>query len=423
MNNDRQEHFSKIDFSDQKNLSTLKNVEERVLWLSTRMIDWANRRDDTDIKVGGHQASSASMVSIMTALWFAHINGNDKVAVKPHASPVFHAIKYLTGELDKSYLYKLREYGGLQAYPSRTKDPDVFDYSTGSVGLGAVAPLFSAATNRYVRSHFGDAPPSRFISVVGDAELDEGNIWEAICDPITQGLSNFTMIVDLNRQSLDRVVPDMAIDRLKGFFLNAGWQVLEVKYGRKLMKAFEEPGGDAIRNLIDSMPNEKYQSLFSYDGTRLRQELLESSDAELKNVLDAYNDLDLRGLVTDLGGHDLGLLIETFKSCDEELEKPSVVFAYTIKGWGLPMAGHPLNHSALMSTDQIDDFRSRIGLTLDSEWDRFSSDSSEGELCDLVGSEINNVKPAEKKEITVPHAAGSPSILHQAIGLRLSGQR
>ena len=159
MNNDRQEHFSKIDFSDQKNLSTLKNVEERVLWLSTRMIDWANRRDDTDIKVGGHQASSASMVSIMTALWFAHINGNDKVAVKPHASPVFHAIKYLTGELDKSYLYKLREYGGLQAYPSRTKDPDVFDYSTGSVGLGAVAALFSAATNRYVRSHFGDAPP------------------------------------------------------------------------------------------------------------------------------------------------------------------------------------------------------------------------------------------------------------------------
>ena len=428
MNNDRQEHFSKIDFSDQKNLSTLKNVEERVLWLSTRMIDWANRRDDTDIKVGGHQASSASMVSIMTALWFAHINGNDKVAVKPHASPVFHAIKYLTGELDKSYLYKLREYGGLQAYPSRTKDPDVFDYSTGSVGLGAVAPLFSAATNRYVRSHFGGAPPSRFISVVGDAELDEGNIWEAICDPITQGLSNFTMIVDLNRQSLDRVVPDMAIDRLKGFFLNAGSQVLEVKYGRKLMKAFEEPGGDAIRNWIDSMPNEKYQSLFSYDGTRLRQELLESSDAELKNVLDAYNDLDLRGLVTDLGGHDLGLLIETFKSCDEELEKPSVVFAYTIKGWGLPMAGHPLNHSALMSTDQIDDFRSRIGLTLDSEWDRFSSDSSEGELCDLVGSEINNVKPAEKKEITVPHAAGSPSIkgnvsTQQAFGrtlLRLS---
>ena len=285
MNTHGIEHFTKIDFNEQENLLMLKNIEERVLWLSTRMIDWANRRDNTDIKVGGHQASSASMVSIMTALWFAHINGDDKVAIKPHASPVFHAIKYLTGELDKSYLHKLRQFGGLQAYPSRTKDPDVSDYSTGSVGLGAVAPLFSAVANRYVRSHFGDAPPARFISVVGDAELDEGNVWEAICDPITQGLSNFTMIVDLNRQSLDRVVPDMAINRLKGFFTNAGWQVLEVKYGRRLTKAFDEPGGDIIRDLIDSMPNEKYQSLFAYDGPELRQELLESSNTKLKNVL------------------------------------------------------------------------------------------------------------------------------------------
>lgn len=410
MNNHGIEHFTKIDFNEQENLLMLKNIEERVLWLSTRMIDWANRRDNTDIKVGGHQASSASMVSIMTALWFAHINGDDKVAIKPHASPVFHAIKYLTGELDKSYLHKLRQFGGLQAYPSRTKDPDVSDYSTGSVGLGAVAPLFSAVANRYVRSHFGDAPPARFISVVGDAELDEGNVWEAICDPITQGLSNFTMIVDLNRQSLDRVVPDMAINRLKGFFTNAGWQVLEVKYGRRLAKAFDEPGGDIIRDLIDSMPNEKYQSLFAYDGPELRQELLESSNTKLKNVLNAYNDLELRNLVTDLGGHDLGLLIETFKRCDEEREKPSVVFAYTIKGWGLPMAGHPLNHSALMPSDQIDHFRSRIGLTVDTEWDRFSSDSPEGKLCDLVGSEINNLEPEEKEEINVPQVAAAPSV-------------
>ena len=105
-------------------LGVLKEIEQRVLWLAVRMVDHANRRDASEeIKVGGHQASSASMVSIMTALWFGHINGDDKVAVKPHASPVYHAIKYLTGELDRSDLTTLRQRGGLQAYPSRTKDP------------------------------------------------------------------------------------------------------------------------------------------------------------------------------------------------------------------------------------------------------------------------------------------------------------
>ena len=151
---------------DPRDLDTLDRIQRRVLWLAVRMVDHANRErvaptGDMAIKVGGHQASSASMVSIMTALWFGHLRSDDKVAVKPHASPVYHSIKYLTGELDRSYLTRLREVGGLQAYPSRTKDPDVADFSTGSVGLGAVAPLFAAMTRRYVDAHSSAPPPRR----------------------------------------------------------------------------------------------------------------------------------------------------------------------------------------------------------------------------------------------------------------------
>ena len=158
-------------------LEVLERVQRRVLWLATRMIDSANHdrpvpKGNMAVKVGGHQASSASMVSIMTALWFGHLSGDDKVAVKPHASPVYHSIKYLTGELDESYLTRLREMGGLQAYPSRTKDPDVADFSTGSVGLGAVAPLFAAMARRNIEAQFGEETerPARFIALVGDAE-------------------------------------------------------------------------------------------------------------------------------------------------------------------------------------------------------------------------------------------------------------
>ncbi|HSP30118.1 MAG TPA: 1-deoxy-D-xylulose-5-phosphate synthase N-terminal domain-containing protein, partial [Ilumatobacteraceae bacterium] len=391
-------------------LEVLRVIERRVLWLATRIIDHANRRPTatgSDVKVGGHQASSASIASIMTALWFGHLNGEDKVAVKPHASPVYHAIKYLTGELDRSYLTTLRQRGGLQAYPSRTKDPDVADFSTGSVGLGAVAPLFSALTRRYVDSHVGGLPPARFIALVGDAELDEGNVWEAIADPATQGLGNFTMVVDLNRQSLDRVIPDIAAIRLKRFFEDAGWHVAEAKYGRRLTAAFAEPHGDALRDHIDRLPNEAYQQLFTLDPAEARRKFLSSADPTVSDLAGQLSDPDLQRLVTDLGGHDLGLLIDTYRACDAVTDRPSVVFAYTIKGHGLPIAGDPMNHAALLSPEQIDDLRRSVGLDDASEWDRFDPTSPEGRLCDAVVGDINNEPTPPRPQLPVPLAVRS----------------
>ena len=396
--------------SNNADLATLKQVEQRVLWLATRIIDAANRRADTEVKVGGHQASSASMVSIMTALWFGHISGHDKVAVKPHASPVYHAIKYLTGELDASYLTTLRQRGGLQAYPSRTKDPDVSDFSTGSVGLGAVAPLFAAATRRYLDAHFGDQPDARFIALVGDAELDEGNVWEAIADPITEGLGNFTMVVDLNRQSLDRVIPDIAATRLKRFFADAGWHVAEAKYGSTLTAAFERPGGEALRSHIDQMDNEAYQSLFALSGGALRDKFLAGADSAVVAFASELDDASLAALVTDLGGHDLGLLQRTFRACDAEADRPSVVFAYTVKGWGLPIAGDPMNHAALLTADQIDSLRTSMGIRIEDEWDRFDPGTPAGQLVEAVGGEINNPMPSVRPTPPVPDAALPPVI-------------
>jgi pyruvate dehydrogenase E1 component len=394
-------------------LGVLREIEQRVLWLATRIVDVANRRDASDpasgqVKVGGHQASSASMVSIMTALWFAHIGGEDKVAVKPHASPVYHAIKYLTGELDRSWLTTLRQRGGLQAYPSRTKDPDVSDFSTGSVGLGAVAPLFSALTRNYVDNHFGERADARFLALVGDAELDEGNVWEAVAEPMTEGLSNFTMVVDLNRQSLDRVIPDIAAERLKAVFRDVGWHVAEAKYGSRLSAAFNETGGDALRAHIDAMPNEAYQSLFALEGPAFREKFLVGADTVVRFLATSYNDAALKELVTDLGGHDLGLLIDTFRECDAVTDRPSVVFAYTIKGWGLPIAGDPLNHSKLLSPDEVDAFRERIGLTEATEWDRFASDSAAGKWCDAVGGDINNPAPIPRPQPALPAGVRPP---------------
>ena len=395
---------------------TLKQIEQRVLWLAVRMVDYVNRDRSTEIKVGGHQASSASLVSVMTALWFSHIGGDDKVAVKPHASPVYHAIKYLTGELDRSYLTRLRRLGGLQAYPSRTKDPDVADFSTGSVGLGAVAPLFSAATRRYLDTKFGPRGPARFIALVGDAELDEGNVWEAIVEPALAGLGNVMLVVDANRQSLDRVVPDIAVGRMANTFAAAGWHVTQAKYGRRLQELFDRPGGMALRGHIDGMSNEHYQSLFRLSGSELREQFLEGAARGVAESIAGVSDQSLPSVVHDLGGHDLVELLKCFRECDNEPDRPSIVFAYTVKGYGLPFAGDPLNHAALLSPAQIDDLRSRVGLTPETEWDRFDPLSPAGRVCDGVGSEINNLPTPPRPALPLPATIGT--FAHSAASAR-----
>jgi pyruvate dehydrogenase E1 component len=360
----------------------LDEVAQRVLWLAIRIVDAANRERDTGdgVKVGGHQASSASLVSAMTALWFHHLNAADRVSVKPHASPVLHAINYLLGDLDRSYLTRLRSFGGLQSYPSRTKDPDRVDFSTGSVGLGPAAPLFAATVRRYVDAHFGRRDASRFIALLGDAELDEGNIWEAVADTATSGLGNVLWIVDFNRQSLDRVVPGVRAIQWQSQFEAAGWQVLEVKYGRRLRHAFEQPGGEDLRAWIDAMPNEQYQSLFALDGPALRGRFLDGASVGAKELASRYDDEDLKLLITDLGGHDIAALLEAYQQADAAVDRPTVLFAYTVKGWGLPTAGSPRNHSSLLTSDQIDALRARSGLTAHDEWDQFDPATSAGIL-------------------------------------------
>jgi pyruvate dehydrogenase E1 component len=400
----------------------LEEIERRVLWLAVRIIDAANHdRAPDEIKTGGHQASCASMVSVMTALYFAHLDGADLVSVKPHASPVLHAIQYLLGGLDRGYLGTLRGFRGLQSYPSRTKDPDRVDFSTGSVGLGAVAPLFAAAARRYVDDHFGARKRSRFVALVGDAELDEGNVWEAIADPVTYGLGNVLWVIDLNRQSLDRVVPGIRTMQLGQMFSASGWQVIQVKYGKLLQAAFRGPGGAELRSYIDAMPNEQYQSYFRYSGQELREAFCGPAPPGVARALAGVPDAELAKTIQNLGGHDIRALLDAYRAADETPDRPSVVFAYTVKGWGLPIAGDPINHSSLLSSAQVDALRQSYGLTSDTEWDAFEPDSPAGRWCARRHAELERPEPAGRLGARVPAQSGAraprkPTSTQEAFG-------
>src|SRR6516165_5652908 len=394
--------------TDDLRLDALGEIERQVLWLSTAIVHHANRvrPNPAGMKVGGHQASSASMVSIMTSLWFWHLRAEDRVSVKPHASPVLHAINYLLGELDESYLPTLRAFGGLQSYPSRVKDPDPVDYSTGSVGIGATAPIWGAVARRYLGGRFTTGQPGRQYSLLGDAELDEGAVWEAIVDPGVAELGEIVWVVDVNRQSLDRVVPLITAGRLRGMFGAAGWQVITLKYGRLLEELFARPGGEALRHRIDAMPNPEYQRLLRCHPDELRRRL-PGGDESLARLVAGLDDTELARAIRNLGGHDLSSLDEAYAAIDDS--RPTIILAYTIKGYGLAIEGHPQNHSALLTEAQLGELAAQLGVAPfnpGQPWHRPAADSPAGELCARTARRLRRPAPPRQPPPAVPPDLG-----------------
>jgi pyruvate dehydrogenase E1 component len=410
-----------ITTAQRPDLAVLEAVQDRVLWLASSIVDHANRVRNTPsgVKVGGHQASSASVVSIMTALWFKYLRGPDRVSVKPHASPVLHAIEYLLGQLDARYLTMLREFGGLQSYPSRLKDPVPADFSTGSVGIGATATIWSAVAHRYIAGHFDVPRGGRHVALLGDAELDEGAIWETLVDPVVPMLGEVLWVVDLNRQSLDRIVPEIAAGRIAAMFEAAGWQTIMVKYGRWLRELFERPGGAALRRRIDGMPNEEFQRLLRSAPGELRERLPGEGrgSRELAKLIAELNDDELLRAIRDLGGHDLGDLLDALAQADAVTDRPSVIFAFTIKAWRLSTQGHPANHSALLSAAQMEELARATVADPSDPWARFADGSPEAELCRAAAVRL------ARETVELTPAPAPPSDLGRAHGGRASTQQ
>ena len=391
----------------------LIEIQERALWLAMQMIHHANnvRPSAGDGKVGGHQASTASVATIMTSLFFDYMKAGDRISIKPHSSPILHSIQYMLGNLDEEYLRTLRAYHGLQAYPSQTKDPDSIDFSTGSVGLGPVAPNFAALTEEYIKSHSFSAVNQRrrYISLVGDAELDEGSIWEAIAEPSMADLDNVLWVVDLNRQSLDRIIPGIRVRCWREMFGANGWNVIDAKYGKRLMAAFDEPNGELLRMSIDEMSNDVYQRLLRVSPESLREWLPNTSryPKDLARFISRWDDQTLQDTFRNLGGHDFATLREAFASADAS-SGPDVVFAYTLKGWMLPSIGDPQNHSLTLNSEQMEELRNRVGVDEDNLWASLDPSTPAGQLCSEKGSMFGSRRRAAPlpPDIAIPKDLG-----------------
>ena len=400
--------------SRQEALSAIEAIDARLRWLSSWMVHNANQlRPKRDgLKVGGHQASCASMTAIMAALYFHALRPQDKVAVKPHAGPLLHAIHYLLGNQSLDQLQRFRGLGGVQSYPSRTKDQIPVDFSTGSVGLGVAVTAFTSLVQDYLIAHgqveVGRA--GRMISLMGDAELDEGNIYECLIEGYKHDLRNCWWVVDYNRQSLDSTTADRMFRRFDDIFETCGWRVLTLKYGKLQRAAFKRPGGKSLEEWIENCPNADYAVLTYQGGSAWRARLMADIGAKphVRNLLSDFDDTSLAALMMNLGGHCIETLTEAFDSADDE--RPTLFIAYTVKGYGLPLAGHKDNHSGMMNGPQIEALRTSMGIRAGDEWEPFAGlgDNAAAQLKAFVGRSALAARAPEPLAEAVPVPARLP---------------
>ncbi len=401
----------------EEKIAAIETLDARLRWLSSWIVHNANhiRPKRDGLKVGGHQASCASMTAIMAALYFHALRPQDKVSVKPHAGPVLQAIHYLLGNQSLEQLQQFRALGGAQSYPSRTKDKIPVDFSTGSVGLGVAITAFSSLVQDYLIAHgsIEETNAGRMISLMGDAELDEGNIYECLIEGYKHDIRNCWWVVDYNRQSLDNTTADRMFRRFDDIFETTGWRVITLKHGKLQRAAFARPGGKSLEDWIENCPNAEF-AVLTYQGgaawrTRLHADI--GGKPHVKKLLDSFDDDGLAALMTNLGGHCIESLMDAFDSADDE--RPTLFIAYTVKGYGLPLAGHKDNHSGMMNPAQIDQLRTTMGIEAGEEWEPFAGlgGNMAAKLKNFIGSGVLAAKPAEPVAdyIPVPARLAVPS--------------
>ena len=401
----------------EEKIAAIETLDSRLRWLASWIVHNANhiRPKRDGLKVGGHQASCASMTAIMAALYFHALRPNDKVSVKPHAGPVLQAIHYLLGNQSLEQLQQFRALGGAQSYPSRTKDKIPVDFSTGSVGLGVAITAFSSLVQDYLVAHgsIDEGNAGRMISLMGDAELDEGNIYECLIEGYKHDIRNCWWVVDYNRQSLDSTTADRMFRRFDDIFETTGWRVITLKNGKLQREAFSRRGGKSLENWIENCPNAEFAVLTYQGGAAWRARLMADigDKPHVKKLLDSFDDDGLAALITNLGGHCVESLMDAFDSADDE--RPTLFIAYTVKGYGLPLAGHKDNHSGMMNPGQIDQLRMSMGIEAGEEWEPFAGlgGNMAARLKKFIGDSVLAAKPSEpvSPQIHVPARFAVPS--------------
>ncbi|MCC7382583.1 MAG: pyruvate dehydrogenase [Deltaproteobacteria bacterium] len=412
-----------------KEAQLIERIARRTFAYATKMIFDANHREDAmegDPKVGGHPAACSSAVHILSAIHLGVRGPDDMMAIKPHASPVDHALnfqlgllheikgrRWLSTEEGKTAMRGLRKFSQqgepvFQSYHSEWDPDGEYFFPSGSVGIPPVSALYTALAYRYAEDHGLEAPKdAHFWCLIGDSEFREGSLAEAMPEAVEREIGNLTWIVDYNRQNLDgiRIVNPRGFrgtdaERIEKVSAANGWEVIQVRHGRKRLALFEKPGGEALQRVLeDGISDFHFQTLlFKKDGAVVRENLYRE-EKKLEKVLKGLSDAELFSVFADLGGHDVRVLLEALRASKKDVRRPTLIVAHTVKGWGLEMMAAPGNHSALPEESEMDAILASEGLKKSDPFELFSPESEEGRFLGARGQELRRgIEDGRKKK-------------------------
>ena len=210
-----------------------------------------------------------------------------------------------------------------------------------------------------------EADRGRFVALMGDAELDEGNIYEALIEGYKHDVRNLWWIVDYNRQSLDATSADRMFERFDEIFRSCGWRVVELRHGKRLQAALDKNA--ELKSWFETLPNADLSALHYQGGAAWRVRIEADLGKGAAPFLKEHDDAALTSLFTDLGGHCMATLVEAFNAAQDDV--PTLFIAWTVKGFGLPFAGHKDNHAGLMNPTQLAALRDAMGVAEGREWE------------------------------------------------------
>lgn len=422
-------------------LPVLESIRDHVAKGALAMVDWANHKPANKgqkPKVGGHQASSMSSVDLLIALYLGALEPGDRVAVKPHAAPVLYSLMHLMGLLPSDMMERLREFGGPQPYPTELKNPRFVHYTTSSEALGVACTIYDAygalLFNRSLAPRFARAPlTTHYWAHCGDGELTEGQIDESLYDAGRWRLDNLTWIVDLNRQSLDRVMDDSGqlATWARRKFEGHGWLVEELRWGARALALFANPGGAALREWLEALDDAAFHPLLLLPadvvagaltgltthehpryarflaGFAARYPLPESVRGATRALLDSLGPASIHAAISHLGGHDLDALVHHLVA-SRAADRPVCLIAHTVKGYQTSAAAHPENHGGLLPSDEVLAWGVDRGLPPDIRFPRPAADT---EAARFLRDAAERLFPASRSTPVAP-----PLDLRAALG-------
>ncbi|MGV0341338.1 pyruvate dehydrogenase (acetyl-transferring), homodimeric type [Corynebacterium mastitidis] len=359
-----------------------EEVEKRYRrWIRWNAAIMVHRAQRAEIGVGGHistYAGAAPLYEVGFNHFFRgkdHPGGGDQVFFQGHASPGMYARAFLEGRLSEDDLDGFRqevsrEQGGLPSYPHPHGMKNFWEFPTVSMGLGPMDAIYQARFNRYLHNRgIKDTSQQHVWAFLGDGEMDEPESRGLLQQAALNNLDNLTFVVNCNLQRLDGPVRGntQIIQELESFFRGAGWSVIKVVWGREWDELIEKDKDGALVEIMNKTPDGDYQTFKANDGAYVREHFFGRDPRTLKLVEDMTDD-EIWALRR--GGHDYRKIYAAYKRALETTDRPTVILAHTIKGYGLGHNFEGRNATHQMKKLTLDDlklFRDKQGIPISDE--------------------------------------------------------